>query len=98
MSDMTLIQQHYENTKDYVNKISDARARRYDIAFTTLPHAFDRKKADVYISSHSVNSELFIHEFGHVQDFAHDYIDYHFPTYPYREKKNAITEYGKFHK
>ncbi len=98
LQDEELLQQHYANTKKYVNKISDSRARRYDVAFTTLPHAFDRKRSDVYLSSHSANAELFVHEFGHVQDFAYNYIDYHVPVYPYTDKEHAITEYGKFHK
>lgn len=98
LDDSNLLQKHYENSKKYINKISENRVPRYAVAFTTLPHSFDRKKADIYISSQDANADLFVHEFGHVQDFAYNYIDYHLPVYPYDDKKDAITQYGAFHK
>jgi len=91
------LQKLYLNAKEYINLISERKVSRFWVWFTTKNYAFDKKRADIYISNKYANSVLFTHEFGHVIDYAYWFIDIYKPKYPYFKKDNAITEYWKFH-
>jgi hypothetical protein len=88
----------YKNAKKYINLLPERKVWRFWVGFTTKNYAFDRKKADIYISNEYANTVLFTHEFGHVMDYAYWFIDIYKPNYPYYKKENSITEYWKFHK
>ena len=96
-SDKEKLAKLYKNASEYVNIIPQRKVDRFSVWFTTKNYAFDRKRADIYISEDSASSILFIHEYGHVMDYAFGFTDTFTPKYPYYDKENAITEYGKFH-
>lgn len=87
----------YDNSYSYINLLPERKVDRFWVWFVTKNYAFDRKKPDMYLSSSYVNSDLFLHEYGHILDYAFWYIDTHRPKYPYFKKENSITEYWKFH-
>lgn len=87
----------YNNASKYINLIAERKVDRFWVWFTTKNYAFDKKRADIYISESYANSILFTHEYGHVMDYAFWYIDIHNPKYPYFKKENSITDYGSFH-
>lgn len=51
----------------------------------------------MYLSKNSLSPSLFMHEFWHILDYNFDFTDFHNPVYPYKNKENSLTEYGKFH-
>ena len=96
-SDKDKLEKLYKNASEYVNIISERKVDRFSVWFTTKNYAFDRKKADIYISENTASAILFIHEFGHVMDYAFGFTDTYATKYPYIKKENAINEYGKYH-
>ena len=93
-----LLAKLYKKSSEYINIIPDRNVSRFWVWFVTKNYAQDKNFADMYISSTSANSLLFMHETGHVLDYKYAYIDYHSPDYPYPNTHTAITEYWKFHK
>lgn len=93
-----LLAKLYKKSSEYINIIPDRNVSRFWVWFVTKNYAQDKNFADMYISSRSANSLLFMHETGHVLDYKYAYIDYHSPDYPYPNTHTAITEYWKFHK
>lgn len=87
----------YDNASKYINLIAERKVDRFSVWFTTLNYSFDKKRPDIYISEPYANSVLLTHEYGHVMDYAYWFIDNFIPKYPYIDKENSITEYGKFH-
>jgi hypothetical protein len=93
-----LLKKLYKKSSEYVNILPERKISRFWVAFVTKTYAQDKNFADMYISSASADSLLFMHESWHVLDYKNAFIDYHNPIYPYPNKDSAITEYGKFHK
>ncbi len=93
-----LVNKLYKNSKKYIEKLSEKKLERFWVWFVTKSWAFNKKKADMYISQNYANSELFLHEYWHIMDYAKNFIDYHNPVYPYPDRKNVITDYGAYHK
>ena len=97
-SDKIELNKFYKNAKKYIDLLPERKVGRFWVWFTTKNYAFDKKHADIYISSIYADPVLFTHEYGHVMDYAYWFIDIHNPSYPYLKKENSITEYWKFHK